>query len=149
VRAKTQGTPFAEKTEDLMKQADCGAMHGSQSIPRQQADDPRGRSAMAQGGSNPDAEKILARAKTITDNQIAAYKENPWAASAKFQRLPSVPDKPLPSADAVPAYVSQVQPYMSAVESGSGPGNRGVAAAAESSQGVHRPAPGDASRPAG
>lgn len=119
VRAKVAGTPLAPLTETLINQSLIGAMHGSKSIPQQQASI-RQLEARAAQGSNPEFESVIKGARQITDNQVAAYKENPWAASAKYQRLPSVPDNPLPVAEATPEYVSKVLPYMDAVETAGG-----------------------------
>jgi hypothetical protein len=119
VLMKTAGTPFEPQARQLLQQAKAGAMHGSQSIPQQQASIRTAEAALA-NGTSPEAEKLIARARQITATQEAAYKENPWAASARFQRLPAVPDVPLPSAEDVPSYVAKVLPMMSVVETAGG-----------------------------
>jgi hypothetical protein len=120
VKAKTAGFPDLEKnTEVLIQQATVGAMHGSRSVP-QQEQSIRAMEARAAQGSSPEIELVIKAARQITDTQAAAYKENPWAASARFQRLPSVPDKPLPQAEAVPSYVQQMLPFMEGVEAAGG-----------------------------
>lgn len=120
VKAATAGFPDLETSSELLiKQATVGAMHGSKAIQQQQADI-RMMEARAANGSSPEIELVIKQARQITETQQAAYKENPWAASARFQRLPSFPDKPLPTAEATPAYVQQALPHMDAIEAAGG-----------------------------
>lgn len=121
VRAKTAAYPqFAARADAVLRQATTGAMHGTKSIPQQQDAIRRVEATLARG-SSPEAEEVMGWTRQITNTQIAAYKENPWAAAARFQRQPSVPDTPLPSAEAVPGYVQQILPLMSRIEAVAGP----------------------------
>lgn len=111
--------PFPEvraAAQALIDQSLAGAGHGSSSLPRQEE---RIRTLEAQlaRGSNPESEKQLAYLRQVTDTQRREYAENPWAAAARFARAPSVPDQPLPTAEAVPQYIAQVLPLMPTIES--------------------------------
>lgn len=111
--------PFPEvraAAQALIDQSLAGAGHGSGSLPRQE-ERIRAAEAHLARGSNPEAEKQLAYLRQVTDTQRREYAENPWAAAARFARAPSVPDQPLPSAEAVPQYIAQVLPLMPAIES--------------------------------
>jgi len=119
VQSKTQGTPFEAAANAMINQAQKGAAHGASTLPRQEASIRAMEAALA-NGSNPDAEKTLAYARQVTDRQKAEYKENPWAAGARFARLPSVPDAPLPKAEMAPEYIKQVLPIMDEIEAASG-----------------------------
>lgn len=119
VQLRTRGTPYEGAAAAMIQQAQAGASHGASTIPRQEASIRSMESTLA-AGSNPEAEKTLAYARQVTDTQKREYKENPFAAAARFQKLPSVPDAPLPNADAVPQYVAQVLPLLNSIEAASG-----------------------------
>jgi hypothetical protein len=119
VLAKVTGTVFEQGAREMLGQATAGAAHGAMSLPRQRAN-LAAMDAQFAKGSNPEGQKLLAYARQVTETQEAAYKENPWAASSRFARLPAVNDTPLPAPEAVPAYIKQVLPLMDGVEAAAG-----------------------------
>lgn len=119
VLARVRGTPYEAAAKTMLKQAAAGAGHGAQTLPRQEVAI-RALEAQLAAGSSPEAEKILARARTITDSQRAAFKDNPWAAGTRFQRLPPVPEVQIADATQAPQLVLERLKLMAAYETAAG-----------------------------
>jgi hypothetical protein len=116
VLAKVQGTPFEQSARVMIGASYEGAAHGSLPLPKQ---DERLRmlsATMAVAGSNPADLKIANDARQITNTQRAAYKENPWAAAARFGRQQSVPEMAIGAPEQVPQLIAQRLPLMTSVE---------------------------------
>lgn len=111
---KVTGTPFEAAARQIIGATYAGATHGSLPLPQQ---DTRLRAVDAQlaGSSSPDERKLVEQARTITETQRAAYKENPWAAASRFGHQPPVADTPVP-VDKVPQLIASVQSLMPGVE---------------------------------
>lgn len=116
VRAKTLGTPYEAETDGMLKGSLVGAMHGTQTLPQQQEALRNADALAARDGSSPEALKLLNNARTITNNQAAAYKEDAWDASARFGRQNAVPEAQITSAGQLSDIITQRAPLIGAVE---------------------------------
>lgn len=116
IRIGTEGTPYEASAQAMVAQSMKGAAFGSQPLAAQ---DEALRAWDAQkltAGTSPEEQKLVAQAREIRASQGKAYAENPYAAGARFARLPSIPDAPLGSAAEVPGYVAKVLPLMPGFE---------------------------------
>lgn len=119
LRMTTAGTQIAPLAEDLIKASLTGAMHGSQTLPNQEAALRALDEKVAQG-SSPEEVKLVQQARTITETQKAAYKENPWAAVTRFARAPQEPEQSVVDASLAPKLVADRLSRISGVETYAG-----------------------------
>jgi hypothetical protein len=116
VLTKTQGTPFEIPAREMIKSSYDGATHGSLPLAKQEERLRVLDATLAQQGSSPENAKLAATARQVTETQRKAYKENPWAAAARFGKQPDVPEMAITSAEQVPQLIAQRLPQMTGVE---------------------------------
>lgn len=116
VRMLTKGTPWAAQAEALIARGVAGAGFGAQSLPRQAAM----LAAMDGQATDPESATKMAHARSIHDKQTAAYKDDPWAAGARFQRLPIVDAQPILSPMQLLKIAGERLPLMNNLEAASG-----------------------------
>jgi len=68
-------------------------------------------------GTDPASKIMLDRMREINSTQEAAYKENPWAAAARFAHQPSIPDEPVKD---VADCIRQTAPLITGIEVAAG-----------------------------
>lgn len=115
VRMLTRGTPFAEAAEALIQQSVSGAGFGSQSLPRQKA-----WLEQAGIGGSPEQKKLIDHARNIYETQKRAFDDDPFAAGARFHRLPAVQDAQITDAAQVAQLVQQRLQVLPAFETSAG-----------------------------
>lgn len=120
LKADTIGTPWEQPIDGLVKSSLVGASFGSKSLPEQNETLRQLDLKAVQTGTDPETAKILQHARSITATQTAAYKENPWEASARFARLQPVQEQQISDASQVTKLVSDRLPLMAGVEAASG-----------------------------
>lgn len=120
VKLATVGTPYEQNADSLLQMSYAGAAFGSQPLPAQEAALRRMDASASTQGSSPEQAKVMQSARQITDNQRAAYKENPFAAATRFGRVPEVPEQPINSADQVPQLIASRLGMLSTVETYAG-----------------------------
>lgn len=112
----TVGTPYAAPTLQLLSQAQRGAGFGAKSIPDQQ----RELLALAGRPTDPETQALVSYARTVHENQVSAYKENPWEAASRFNGMAPEPAVKLSTAEQLPQLVGQRVAKLSRVEAASG-----------------------------
>lgn len=120
VLLKTTGTPFEAPARALIQASYAGGTHGSLTLPQQQEHLRQIDAAIAQSGSDPESSKLVQHARTITETQATAYKNDPWAAATRFNHQPNVQPQNITSADQVPKLVADRLPLMTGVENAAG-----------------------------
>lgn len=121
VMNETQGTPFAQGAKAMLEIASKGAGFGSLPLASQDAA-LRAAEAAASKGTSPEAAAALQYARTVNQTQKQAYKEDPWAAGARFQRLPPVDEAPIGSAADGVRVINDRLPLMPSYEFAAGTG---------------------------
>jgi hypothetical protein len=116
--AETAGTHFEPQVRALIAMSYAGGGYGSRSLPEQKEMLRRVDESMAQG-TNPAAVLTRGKMREITANQEAAYKANPWAAAARFAKLPSVPEEQITAGNA-PQVIANRLALLPGVEAASG-----------------------------
>lgn len=116
VLAKTAGTVFEAPAREMIASSYAGATHGSLPLPKQEERLRQLDAVLAQQGSSPENAKLAGVARQVTETQRRAYKENPWAAAARFGKQPDVPEMPIAKAEDVPQLIAQRLPLMQGVE---------------------------------
>ena len=116
IRATMRGTPYADAAERLIEAGNTGAGFGAQTLPRQAA----ALAGKAGQPTNPEDAKALAQARTIHEKQATAYKDDPWDAGARFQRLPKVAEQPILSPVGLLKIAHERIPLMTNLEAASG-----------------------------
>jgi hypothetical protein len=119
VKAATIGTPYEEAAGSLVKAAQAGATFGTQTLPAQGAVI-RGLEAATAKGTDPQQQERLQRFRTINEEQIKAYKDNPWEAATRFAKLPYQPEMQISAPEGGLQLIAQRKPLMSGVETASG-----------------------------
>lgn len=115
VRTLTRGTPYAEAAEALLQQSVAGAGFGSQSLARQKA-----WLEQAGIGGSPEQKKLIDHARGIYETQKRAFDDDPFAAAARFHRLPTVPEAQITDAGQAAPLVRQRLQALPAVETSAG-----------------------------
>lgn len=112
----TKGTQWEAQAKAQINLGIQGAGFGSQPLLRQ--------AAMMQTWegtpTDPDQAKARAHARTIHERQAAAYKEDPWDAAARFQRMPVVVAQPIMAPGQLLQLATQRIPQMGGIEAASG-----------------------------
>ena len=116
VRFLTKGTPWEAQAAALIQRGVEGAGFGAQSLPRQAAM----LAAQAGQATNPEGAAKLAHARSIHEKQAAAYRDDPWDAGARFQRLPTVIAQPITAPLQLLKIAGDRLPMMNALEVASG-----------------------------
>jgi hypothetical protein len=116
VTRKTAGTVWAPVALQMLSDAQRGAGFGAKSIPAQQ----RELLALAGRPTDPETQQLVSYARTIHENQIAAYKENPWEAAARFNGMAPEPAAQIQAAEQLPQLIGQRVAKLSRVEAASG-----------------------------
>lgn len=116
LRMLTKGTRWQAEAEGLIDASIRGAGFGSQTVPRQAAM----LSAMSGQPMSPEQSKDLEHARTIHEKQTAAYKEDPWDAGSRFQRLPLVAAQPVLGVGQLLKMATDRVPMMPGLEAASG-----------------------------
>jgi hypothetical protein len=116
VTRRTAGTPYAQAALQLISQAQRGAGFGAKSIPAQE----RELRAMAGRPTDPDTQALVSYARSIHETQIAAYKENPWEAAARFNGMAPEPAVQVAAGEQLPGLIGQRVAKLSRVEAASG-----------------------------
>lgn len=116
VRMLTKGTPWEAQANALIERGIAGAGFGAQSLPRQEAM----LAAQAGQATNPEGAAKLAHARSIYERQSAAYREDPWDAGARFQRLPTVVAQTIMAPLQLLKIATDRLPMMNSLEAASG-----------------------------
>jgi hypothetical protein len=106
--------------QDLIKQSVSASAFGATTLPQQETTLRTLDTQAATQGTNPGAVEIVNKARQIHQTQIEAFKENPWAAATRFQRMPPAQEMSFDNAAAVPQLVAQRVPMMAGVEMAAG-----------------------------
>lgn len=120
IKLMTAGTPFEPMANGLIEASTVGAMHGSLPLPAQEQQIRKIDAGITAQGSNPDQKKVVDQIRAITETQKREYKENPWAAAARFGRQPSVDPVQITDPKQVPQLVVQRLGAIAGVETYAG-----------------------------
>lgn len=114
--SKVVGTPFEPQAKALIAASFAGGMHGSQPLPQQEAGLRQLDAAIAAKGTSAEEAKLISHIRTITQNQKAAYNENPWSAATRFGRQVDVPEVSITSPGQVAQLVAQRMQLIGGIE---------------------------------
>lgn len=119
VRSDTAGTSFEESANQAINISTRGAGFGSASLPAQQARIEQMQGA-AGDGTNPEDAALATQLQQIHTTQVAAYKDDPLDAAARFTHAPPMPTQQITSVAQGLQLVGQRAPGLPAVESAAG-----------------------------
>jgi hypothetical protein len=115
--AKTAGTHFETQAKAIAAASLTGATFGTKTLGQQREVLRQADEAVGKTGTDPASKVMLDKMREIHATQEAAYKENPWAAAARFAHQPSVPDEP---GKDVREQIKARAPLMAGIEVASG-----------------------------